>query len=394
MKIAAELIYTGTGKLYQNHLIILDSKNKIVAIDDRKLHDPGSYQMHHGAIIPAFINAHCHLELSHLLNSIPQKTGLLEFLLRVVQHRGQTTEKILQAIQDQDEIMWQNGIQAVGDICNTTHTAQTKLSSPIRYYNFVEMFDLLQDEQAQYHFDSYLKVYHDLPLKQGDKKSIVPHAPYTVSNQLFKKIKTFNQKFKQQSISIHNQETKAEDQLFIHGRGGFFPFYKNFDIDLTGHWTPSGKSSIHHSLQYFNHSERVILVHNTLTTKDDITYATSKHPNIFWTTCPNANLYIENQLPKYHNFIESNAKLCIGTDSLSSNHQLSILEEIKTIKKYQPDIDDQTLLQWATINGAQALGFDDTLGTIEIGKQPGLLLIKTHNNKISFEHCKYVKRLI
>jgi cytosine/adenosine deaminase-related metal-dependent hydrolase len=123
---------------------------------------------------------------------------------------------------------------------------------------------------------------------------------------------------------------------------------------------------------------RNLFVHNTLTTKEDIENAhlqLSKE-KVFWATCPNANLYIENCLPNYKNFIETNAQVCIGTDSLTSNWQLSILEEMKTILKYQSYVDFETVLTWATINGAKALGFADSLGTVEIGKTPGLVLIK------------------
>jgi cytosine/adenosine deaminase-related metal-dependent hydrolase len=67
--------------------------------------------------------------------------------------------------------------------------------------------------------------------------------------------------------------------------------------------------------------------------------------------------------------------MTIGTDSLTSNWQLSILEEMKTISKYQSYIPFDTLLQWATLNGARALGMEQELGSIEAGKKPGLLLL-------------------
>jgi cytosine/adenosine deaminase-related metal-dependent hydrolase len=66
--------------------------------------------------------------------------------------------------------------------------------------------------------------------------------------------------------------------------------------------------------------------------------------------------------------------MTIGTDSLTSNWQLSVLEEMKTIARYQSYVPFATLLRWATLNGAEALGFDDTLGSLEVGKTPGLVL--------------------
>lgn len=66
----------------------------------------------------------------------------------------------------------------------------------------------------------------------------------------------------------------------------------------------------------------------------------------------------------------------LGTDSLASNHQLSILEEMKTLQKHFPVVSTKTLLQWATINGAKALQMDNVLGSFERGKKPGIVIIE------------------
>jgi hypothetical protein len=88
-----------------------------------------------------------------------------------------------------------------------------------------------------------------------------------------------------------------------------------------------------------------------------------------------ANLYIENNLPNYSFFLETDAKVCLGTDSLTSNWKLSILSEMQAIAKFQSYITDETLLSWATLNGALALGFEDELGSFEVGKKPGINLL-------------------
>jgi len=122
-------------------------------------------------------------------------------------------------------------------------------------------------------------------------------------------------------------------------------------------------------------NQRTLFVHNTLTTYKDIAAAKSWGKNVYWATCPNANLYIENRLPNYKYFLDAKANLTIGTDSLTSNWQLSVWEEMKTISRYQSYIDFSTMLQWATINGAKALGMEENLGSIEVGKTPGINLV-------------------
>jgi cytosine/adenosine deaminase-related metal-dependent hydrolase len=100
----------------------------------------------------------------------------------------------------------------------------------------------------------------------------------------------------------------------------------------------------------------------------------------FFCLCPNANLYIINTLPDVNMLVENDCMIVLGTDSLASNHQLSIVEEIKTLHQNFPAIPLELMLQWATINGAKALQMEGRLGSFEKGKQPGIVLIEGIKN--------------
>ena len=97
---------------------------------------------------------------------------------------------------------------------------------------------------------------------------------------------------------------------------------------------------------------------------------------MYWCLCPNSNIYIENKIPPLKLLIEEGCEIIIGTDSLASNTNLSILEELKTLQYNFPEIPLEDLLRWATINGARALREDERFGRIEPGKKPGLLFIE------------------
>ncbi len=409
-KLTADLLLPITSAPLKNAVVITDDQGKILAIDQRENHDPASLEVHRGVITPGFVNAHCHLELSHMKGVAPTGTGLLPFLKTVVNHRNVPQEQIDAAIEQGDREMWEVGIQAVGDICNKADTVATKRRSPIRYYSFVEMFDFLNDERAQQTFDGYYEVFAQQSDENGDRKSCVPHAPYTVSKTLFKLINAANSKETGQSpitnhqspitVSIHNQETVYEDQFFLNKTGDFNEFYRSFRIPLDG-FEPTGKPSIYYALENMDPQRRTLFVHNTETQPEEIqaaynwAAANCQLPiaNCFWATCPNANLYIENRLPNYRHFIDNEAVMCIGTDSLTSNWQLSILEEMKTIARFQSYVPFETLLRWATLNGAMALGFEEEIGSIEVGKSPGLLLLDLDETLALNQNTK-VKRLV
>ena len=118
----------------------------------------------------------------------------------------------------------------------------------------------------------------------------------------------------------------------------------------------------------------------TFSNEHDIDIANEHFNEVFWSFCPNANLYIENSLPDIPLFYKLKQKCTIGTDSLTSNHQLSILEELKTIQANFPQIPLIEILMWATLNGAEALNLSARIGSFEIGKKPGINLISNINN--------------
>ncbi|MEO1435501.1 MAG: amidohydrolase family protein, partial [Bacteroidota bacterium] len=322
-KLTADFVYPISSPVIKNGVVVLDTNGKIMEIGTRDQYNAAELESFQGSLVPGFINTHCHLELSHMKGKVNTGTGLIPFISNVVQFRESPTIEIQAAIDAADLEMQNEGIVAVGDISNQPDTFSRKRQSPIRYYTFVEMFDFLQDQNATEEFAKYKAVYDELELGDQDQKACVPHAPYSVSESLFRLINATHEG--KQTVSIHNQETPPEQALFQNGTGGFVDFYRNFGISLAA-FKPNGKPAIHYALENMNPNHRALFVHNTLTSKADIVAAQAWSENVFWATCANANLYIENRLPNYQAFIDTKAKLTIGTDSLTSNWQLSIIE--------------------------------------------------------------------
>ena len=371
--ISSDYIIPVTQKPVRDGVVVTDG-TKIMDIVSKELLGNIPVEYYPGFILPGFINAHCHLELSHMKGLTKTGTKLIPFLSDVVKFRDFDREIILKSIEDQDKLMYEKGIQAVGDVSNKTDSFDQKKKSQIQYYSFIEMFDFMQDKLFRSTVKQYREVFSALQLKEGDGKSFVPHAPYTVSPKLFEFINQANPS--DRIVSIHNQETPDENRLFRDGSGAFKDFFNGFGFSLD-FFDPTGKPSIYYALENMNPKRKTLFIHNTMTKELDIASALRWSENCYWVSCPNANLYIENRLPDYSSFINRGAKMALGTDSIMSNWQLSIWEELKTIKKYQSYLSLEILIQWATINGAKALGFEKELGSIDKGKSPGLVHINT-----------------
>lgn len=376
IKLTADDIFDGRRFLGPDRVIVLDEDGTVSAVvpyswagdDVRRIE---------GILCPGFVNTHCHLELSHMQGTIPQGTGLPRFLTTVMEQRQPSALEVLEeAMTRAATAMQQEGIVAVGDICNTTASIPLKINSSLYWHSFVECMGFT-DASAPQRLEHALTVWakfkgYQLP------GSLVPHAPYSVSATLFRLIAGMENNT---PLCIHNQETAAENELYLHKTGPFLDFYRHFNIPAEG-FQPSGQSSLQSFLPYFSDAESMLLVHNTFTTATDIRFAESAVPQVYWCLCPNANLYIEGILPDVPALLQAGAGITLGTDSLASNHQLSIWAEVQTIRSRFPDIPLETVLQWATLNGAAALGIDGTYGSLEKGKRPGLVQIVNNSATI------------
>jgi cytosine/adenosine deaminase-related metal-dependent hydrolase len=327
-----------------------------------------------GIISPGFINCHCHLELSHMRETIPQMTGLVHFVTQVIKNRHIGQDELAAAIETAEDEMINSGIVAVGDICNNTLTIPQKLKGRIRYHNFIEASGFPPDV-ADMRFQRALDIYNEYTKQDtltGTSSSIVPHAPYSVSEELWEKIILFPAN---KLLTIHNQETIAEDELFRFKKGDFLDLYSNLNIDIS-FFEPSGTSSLQTYLHRFLPQQQVILVHNVHTTQEDLRQLKNGQVKcrVYFCLCPNANLYITGQLPELGVLMAETGDFVLGTDSLASNQQLSILAEMQTIRRHFPSLPVEKLFSWATLNGAKALQMDNILGSFEGRKQPGVVL--------------------
>ncbi|HKZ65367.1 MAG TPA: amidohydrolase family protein [Chitinophagaceae bacterium] len=373
-KFRADQLFDGY-RLLNNQYVLITSEKGVVEDIVIKNEAGDDVQVFTGILSPGFINCHCHLELSHLKGRIPEKTGLIKFLSKVMEDRHCPEAEILKAIDKAEEEMLQSGIVAVGDICNNQLALPQKAKGRIWYQNFIEASGFAPElaEQRLKRAIEIFNAYVNQCSTPSTINSIVPHAPYSVSEELWEKIINFPGN---QLLTIHNQEAEDENNLFLNKQGEFLKFYEAFNID-SSYFRSSGKTSLQTYLSKFLPDQQVIMVHNVHTSDEDIYYSKKSAAQLYWCFCPNANLYITGQLPNIESFIKQGCTIVLGTDSLASNHQLSIIAEMKTIREHFPLIATEQLLKWATINGARALQIDNIMGSFEKGKKPGVVLSNT-----------------
>ena len=390
-KFQADRIFNGRY-LLDDHVLITTESGRIIDLVANE--DAGDdVEVMEGILCPGFVNAHCHIELSHMKGIIPEQAGMVPFLMRVMFER-QTDDAVKQAaIRQAINEMYKAGIVAVGDTCNTDDTAQIKFASQQMYFhNFIEASGFVPTT-ANVRFEQALnirnKFLYYFPAKQV---SITPHAPFSVSAKLQHQINDQSPAI----ISIHNQESQAEDDFIRNKTGEMLKLYEAIGVHLD-FFEPKHSSSLQYMLPMLSKDAQLILVHNCYTTSADIAFLKQQPPRqlkqLHFCICPNANLYIGNTLPVVSVLVQSGIPICIGTDSLASNNQLSVLAELQTLQHHFPFIELDMLLQWATINGANALMVNDQYGSFIEGKKPGVLQLNNIDENNSLRDAT-VKRIL
>lgn len=385
MKYTANYIYTPEGFL-ANHLIEINEKGTIT--DFRPIAAGEEAVFCEGILCPGFVNAHCHLELSALRGLVPEHTGMAGFAGQVVGKRKHISpEENEMAIKKALQEIWESGTQALGDICNEATTAPFKKDFPALFcYNFVEIFGM-RENMADAIWEKGLSL---LPFFEGENQetNLTLHAPYSLSLALREKAKTYFSQAKNKVVSIHLLESKAEREIFETKTGDFATFYQKIGIDFQGF---PNKSPIKYVLSPFESTQPLLLVHNTEMSEIELDFILSHFSNAFFCLCPRSNRFIHNTFPDISLFLKYKHRICLGTDSLASNHSLEMLAEIYAIQQRFPAVDLHTLLTWLISNGAAALLQSHDLGYFEIGKNAGIVHIQGIKDSYLTENSRAVR---
>lgn len=339
-----------------------------------------------GVLVPGLVNTHSHLELACMKGAIPRGTGLAGFVRRIMEAKRAIAEPARRAaIAEADRAMWASGVQAVGDISNTTESFDTKQKSAIRYVTYAEIFDVMTGQTPEAALAQGEAV-AEAAIARGLEAYVTLHAPYSVSDGLFR---AWPKAPHTEALSIHYMESAADNELFRR-TGPFWELFeeKGFKVDFL-----EDDNSTCRIVLRVPTDRRLLLVHDIHVTAWEIERMKSRFPRLSWALCPMSNLYIEGALPPIELLTRHNLNLTLGTDSLSSNTDLSMVAEMRAVAgAFRLPL--ATVLRWATLNGARALDLDGQLGSFEPGKAPGAVLIEHLDRDLGFTPQTTSRRIV
>ena len=327
-----------------------------------------------GAVAPGFVNAHCHVELSYMKGLFRKGTGMAGFIDQINELRD--TKSLEEKVRDLSEAMdslWEQGVVAMADISNCDDSFAVKARHPMYTRTFLEVFGT-EPEDCPAVMDGVRKL-KKVADGFGIDAAPTPHACYTMSPDLVTAVSV--EGLKSGFLSFHSEETEEEEEMLKYGSGKMWENRRNAGMSVP---PVTGKSSLLYFIDRLlaGHSapfdEHILLVHECCMDQEGIDAAKAVMNHPFVAVCPLSNLFIHNALPPIDLMRRNALKICVGTDSLSSNDDLRIVDELYCLQRNFPEVPLGELLTWASRNGAEFLARPE-FGTLEPGRRPGLVLI-------------------
>lgn len=395
-KIGAKYIYDGRSSVpMMDSFVEIDESegNKVIRIGKISKDDTFD-EYFDGAIVPGFVNSHCHLELSYLKGKFSKGTGMAGFIDQINAMRDTSSRK--ERMDDARkwlDIMWERGISAMADISNCNESFGAKAVSPMYTRTFLEVFGT--EPQDCDRIIQSVKALQVEASEVGLDAAPTPHACYTMSTKLLEEVSALA--LQSGYLSYHSEESQEEEDMMMYGRGPMYDNRKRAGMTMP---PVTGTSSLEYFLERLKAVSQVpvdghiLLVHEVCMTECGVEAAkkTLAHPYI--ALCPCSNIFIHNTLPPVDMLRSCGISLTVGTDSLSSNDDLDMIRELYCLQENFVGIPLGQMIRWATYNGANFLGKSDMLGSISKGLTPGLVFIDHMSEEGKLTSASKSKRII
>ena len=356
--------------------VAVDGDDTIVAVgprhDVRTAHPESPETRADGALLPGLVNAHTHLELSHLAGAIAGGDGAIAWTRRLTEKLRDDARaaSVDAAARDAAASAVALGTAALGDVGNGVAGWRAMDAAGLRGIFFHELVgsreqrtgDALADAAAE---RSALSDRPHVPAVPA------PHAPYSVGPELLRRIFAAAAATGRPT-SIHLAEDADEVALLEHGGGGWPAVLRALGVPPETRVPRLGPGAYLESLGAFGPRPGPLLVHMVHASVDDRRRARAAGATVV--LCPRSNLHIGGRLPDVPAFIDDQLALAIGTDSLASTPDLSLWGEVRTLAHHFPGLPAGLWLRAATLGGAQALALP-LLGGLTVGRRPGLLAV-------------------
>ncbi|MBN1845252.1 MAG: amidohydrolase family protein [Sedimentisphaerales bacterium] len=321
------------------------------------------------ALLAGLVNAHTHLELSGLKGKVPYEGDFVDWLSRLGQARRQYAGDLGPAIAEACRQSAAAGVTCVGDICFRHRAWPFLAAQPIRKTCYAELFGMTGDLETP-------RRYLEHCIRQTETGELLrlglsPHAPYSAGIEVYRLAADLAARYGL-PLASHLAETAEEVEYLLTG-GGPWPGYLARIHHEDGSFVCPRQRPVTYFLGMDLPAVPFCLAHvNYISDPELEALARTGHAVAF---CPRSHAFFGHPEHPFARMLELGIPVSLGTDSLASNDSLSILDEMRFLRRRYPKLETQTILRMATINGARAVGWGDRTGAIRVGLEADLTAI-------------------
>jgi cytosine/adenosine deaminase-related metal-dependent hydrolase len=383
IRIRAAWVVPIEGPPIRNGWVVID-RGRVVALggprtDDRPPssdHAPdGDRDLGAVALLPGLVNAHTHLELSHLRDEIAPASAFVTWIRGIMAARRQRPDarsvEIMDGIRRGIDEAIACGTALVGDISNTLATFEPLTASPLAAVVFYELIRFRAPDPAALVEAAAAEIAALAPSDRV-RASLAAHAPYSVAPLVFRALRKAVDRDGFVPCSVHVSESVEEVEFIQTGGGPWRTLLEELG-SWDPAWVPPGVSPVQFLDDAGFLGANVLAVHGVQMTLDDLGRLKARGTTLV--TCPRSNGHTGAGAPPLQDFYDAGVRVAVGTDSLASAPDLNVFAELATMRALAPSIPAASLLRSATAEGARALGFDADYGTIEPGKRARLIAV-------------------
>lgn len=332
------------------------------------------------AILPGFVNCHSHLEITGMRGRLDTvEHDFRAWLLKLNELRSAMSDEEIEAAAYIGAVEGREaGVTCFGDIGRSGQAGLRAMKrAGLRGILFQETEFSPDNRTAEEDFKNLIAKFESLQAEATGLVSIglSPHAPYTVGSMLFEMIAQFSI-INRVPITIHAAESANETELMTRGTGFFTEVYERFDVE----WASPHCTTIEYLERLGVLSARPLLAHCVEVTERDIERIAANGARI--AHCPKSNAKFGHGFAPFESFLDAGIAVGLGSDSVASNNLCDILEEARFASLAARNrsgserfIGPREMLRVATLGGAEALGLNEIIGSLEAGKKADLAVI-------------------
>jgi cytosine/adenosine deaminase-related metal-dependent hydrolase len=343
------------------------SEDRIIDVGrfaDVEKHSPGEVlDLGEYALLPGLINAHCHLDYTCLRGKIPRPDSFTKWIGAINAEKAKlAADDYIKSINAGFAEARSYGTTTIANLVAFPELV-AKIDEPIRTWWFAELIDVREPNRASEIVDRAVG-----SLKAAKNWGLAPHAPFTASANLFRRCEEVA-RAESISLTTHLAESAEEMSMFDRASGPLYEFMKEIgrDMDDCGGTTPlsvflklpgvGGRALPHNDLGW-------IVAHVNDLTETDLSLLKASENRFHLVHCPRSHEYFQHSTFQYKKLCNLGFNICLGTDSLASNHDLSLFREMRAFRKSHSGVFPEDIVAMATVNPAKALGKPHVLGRI------------------------------